>query len=105
MCEKYLKDVNPDLNEVHLKKSSGFEDKCILKVYSKGHYGGDQFDIEKSGRYNVGLPVRSIRNVGECCWKIRYNRKHWKTLRPHTSMKGLSKRLGSRFAAKRLNKC
>ena len=104
MCEKYLKDVNPDLNEVHLK-SSGFEDKCILKVYSKESNRGVQFDIEKTARYSVGFPVKSIRNVGECCWKIRYNKRHWKTLRPHTSMKGLSKRLGSRFTAKRLNKC
>ena len=69
MCEKYLKDVNPDLNEVHLK-SSGFEDKCILKVYSKGYYRGDQFDIEKRGRYSVRFPVESIRNVGNCCWRI-----------------------------------
>ena len=100
MCEKYMKDVNPDLSGL----KSGFEDKCILKVYSKGYFGGDQFDIEKSGRYNVGLPVRSIRNVGECCWKIRFNKKHWKTIRPHTSLKA-HKRLGSTFRAKRLNKC
>merc|ERR1712062_560479 len=93
MCEQYLKDINPDLNHLSLDQrrpervrlnalnEQNFrlneidineEDTCILKVHSIGYTKGRQFDVERSGKHNSGFPVKSIRTVGKCCWKI-YN--------------------------------
>ena len=93
MCEQYLKDINPDLTHLSLDQRRpervrlnalnepnfrsnvidiNEEDTCILKVYSTGHTRGRQFDVERSGKHNSGFPVKSIRTVGKCCWKI-YN--------------------------------
>ena len=94
MCEEYLQDVNPDesrlmslaeqsrperirldeLNEVDFRSDDDYYhedwDRCILRFHSRPQLRGDEVEIEESGWVNLDFPVKSIRNIGKCCWRI-----------------------------------
>ena len=46
-----------------------FSKKCYMKLYPSNEFGGKHLTVRK-GRSYLRHSERSLRTVGDCCWKI-----------------------------------
>ena len=53
--------------------------KCVVKLFPKSHYRGNQETIDAKGKFNPQprMNVHSLKLEGDCCWKIKTPAKKW----------------------------
>ena len=66
--------ISKDINRNFItSKDWRSEPKCIMKLFPRSHFRGNQKLVEKGGKFSPKpkMKIHSLKLEGECCWKVR----------------------------------